>query len=212
MPRSILPAFKQWPKEASIIGFLLAGYGELEFELARCVAATMKNDYDAASRVLFRTRGEEQRINIADALIRGHYETIGLTDQYGEALGAIRWCKNVRNQYAHAHWIDDEKAGLFFTDLEKSAQSARGELMLEFVNVDESLLKQQEEYFCYALNWLEYLQSEYRLRDGQISSHNEKAPKIIPQPNRHNPAKTHPLPPLAAERETPPTERAPEGS
>jgi hypothetical protein len=41
MARTILPAFVQFPKEAAIIGRLLAGYGELEFDLCNCLRAAV---------------------------------------------------------------------------------------------------------------------------------------------------------------------------
>jgi len=37
--RPIMPSFERWPKEAARIGNMLAGYGELEFEFARCLCA-----------------------------------------------------------------------------------------------------------------------------------------------------------------------------
>ena len=61
MPATIMPCFGRFPEEGSIIGRLLAGYGELEFELCRCVAA-INDNMDAAIKAMFRVRGEEKRI------------------------------------------------------------------------------------------------------------------------------------------------------
>src|ERR1700738_2356229 len=67
MSSIIMPAFHVYHQEAAIIGRLLAGYGELEFLLCRCVAATLGGDLSKATRILFRSRGEEHRISAADA-------------------------------------------------------------------------------------------------------------------------------------------------
>ena len=64
MTETIMPGFDRFPAEASIIGRLLAGYGELEFELCRCVAA-VTIDLDAAIRAMFKDRGEYKRIQTA---------------------------------------------------------------------------------------------------------------------------------------------------
>jgi hypothetical protein len=74
---TIMPAFEQYPKEGEIAGRLLAGYGELEFDLCQCLQYAM-DERQTAIRVMFRTRGEEQRIQIADALMRQKYIAAGL--------------------------------------------------------------------------------------------------------------------------------------
>jgi len=64
---SIMPAFVRYPEEAAIIGRLLAGYGELEFDLCLCVGHA-RGDMDMAFKAMFRPRGETQRIDIADPI------------------------------------------------------------------------------------------------------------------------------------------------
>jgi|SRR5580704_10331580 hypothetical protein len=94
------PAFKDCPDEALIIAHILGGYGELELLLALCLANVL-GDNRKALRVLFRTRGETQRINTADALIASDYERAGLKAEYADALGAIRQSLKMRNSLAH---------------------------------------------------------------------------------------------------------------
>ncbi len=67
--KAILQSFVRHPEEAAIIGRLIAGYGELEFDLAYCVRWII-NDGDAAFKVMFREPGEMQRVLMADALAR----------------------------------------------------------------------------------------------------------------------------------------------
>jgi hypothetical protein len=144
MPSVILPAFLAFPKEAAIIGRLIAGYGELEFEFTQCAGRAL-GDQETAARALYRLRGEDSRMQVADALMRPSYAKHGLGDAYNTALGSMRFCKSIRNQYAHCHWLPT-KAGLFFTDFEKPSKTAEGDLMLTFNHVDELLLVRQAPY------------------------------------------------------------------
>ncbi len=80
----IMPAFDRYPKEAKLIGRILAGYGELEFGLCHCVGQA-RNDLDMVLKVMFRARGEKQRIETADAIGRSQFYILKLA---AEALGA----------------------------------------------------------------------------------------------------------------------------
>jgi len=151
------------------------------------------NDSDGL-RAFFRIPGEGARILVTDALIKPAYHAAGLTDQYNEALGAIKHCKNLRNQYAHCHWLDWPEEGLFFCDMDRAVKKAMGPLELRFLHVDAPLLEKQEEYFSYAFDWLWFLSNEYRERKGERSIRPHEAPKIIPQPSEHNPPEEHPVP------------------
>src|SRR5438552_6004240 len=125
---SLMPAFTQHPKEAAIIGRMLAGYGELEFLLALC----MQDPMGSLSQATFRNRGEQQRILIADAILHPLYERCDLHDVWLKARSAINTCRTFRNQYSHCHWRDEKDLGLFFTSLEKGAKTAPGMIALEF--------------------------------------------------------------------------------
>ena len=58
--------------EGKIIGSLLAGYGELELEMALCLIAATGN-YDASLKALYSVRGEEKRIKKADRMMKVQY-------------------------------------------------------------------------------------------------------------------------------------------
>lgn len=145
--RTIQKAFVLHPNEATIIGRLLAGYSELEFSLLVCLVAALNSDTPTAFKIMFRLRGESSRIDIADAIMHSRYKDAGLSSEYAEAIGAIRFCKDVRNQYAHAHWQGDMLGGLHFFDLENAAkQNTGGSIKSKYVDVP--LLTAQETYFC----------------------------------------------------------------
>lgn len=192
----------QRPEEQREIGKILTSYGDIEYQLSQCVGAVTDDD-NTAVRCLFRLRGGNLRIQIADALIRPAYKAVGLKDQYETALGAARYSTKIRNQYAHCHFISFEKAGLYFTDLEKAASTSEGDLRYSAQHIDLPLLKLQSAYVIYSFDWFYHLQGEYRLRAGKISIHNAEAPKIIDKPPLHNPIEEHPLPRPMTEGETP---------
>ena len=97
-----MPSFLRFPKEAEIIGRLLAGYGEIEYDLSCCLEAAI-NDGETARRSMFRVRGEKQRIDVADALMRHKYKDSNLLAEYDEAIAATHSCRKIRNQYSHCH-------------------------------------------------------------------------------------------------------------
>jgi len=191
---AFLPAFDAFPKEGAHIGRMVAGYGELEFDLCTCLGVAI-GDHNAALRALFRPRGEEARILIADALMRKTYAVAGLGDNYDAMLGAIRYCKSVRNRYAHCHWFYDDDAGLFFMSLEDAADSsALTTPMINLRHVDEPLLARQAKFFWYTSGILQFLWSQLEKRTGKQHSHTFEMPKPLEQPPPHNPPELHPIP------------------
>src|SRR4029079_8550030 len=109
-----------YPSECEIIGRLLAGYTGIEFGLMMCVNSVI-DDYDAVFKALFRTRGETQRIEIADALGRHKFHATKLGTEFEMAIGNMQHCRKIRNQYSHCHWIVG-KESLGFVDLEELAK------------------------------------------------------------------------------------------
>src|SRR6516162_3349233 len=115
---SILGPFLKFPDEAAIIGRLSAGYTTLEIGLMHCVQV-VRDDFDAVLKAMFRGRGETARIDIADALGRHFYDDRGLATEFGMAVGAVRYCLKIRNQYAHCVWYDDNSGKLAFVNVEE---------------------------------------------------------------------------------------------
>src|SRR2546427_11701078 len=111
-----------FPEECAIVGRLLAGYSVMEFGLMVCVNAAIE-DFDAVFKTMFRTRGETQRIDIADAMSRHKFHTIQLGTQFEMAIGNMQRCLKIRNQFAHCHWA--EKPGrMGFVDMEELAKTS----------------------------------------------------------------------------------------
>lgn len=184
MSDTILPIFQRYEKEGAIVGRLLAGYGELEFDFASILAIVI-NDVDVAYRAMFRARGEEQRLLVADALIRPKFKAIELYTPYCEAYQDLHHCRKIRNQFAHCHWYDDKDEGLCFLNLENTASKPMSNRIRKNP-VDLGLLKNQEVFFVYVQDCLEYLEEECKRRSGRLSTHSLSPPKRIDRPPKHN--------------------------
>jgi hypothetical protein len=128
----------------------------------------------------FRVRGEGARIEVCDAIARPAFAKVGLGSQWGAAIGAARLCKKIRNQYAHCQWRKFDDGIPRFLNLDEEAQSAEGPLIVSAIRLNLELLQRQRSYFIYALDWMYYLEAEYSLRAGQLSSHDQVVPKSIP--------------------------------
>jgi hypothetical protein len=138
-----MPAFHVFKAEAEIIGRLLAGYGELEYVMAMCLGAAFA-DEATAIRTLYRMKSE--RVTVADSLLFPLCEQNGLAGPYTAAIGGMRHCARIRNQFAHCNCDYSPGYGLFFVDLLDSAMS-RTNYQHQWKHVDCAILKQHEEFF-----------------------------------------------------------------
>lgn len=72
---------------------------------------------------------------------------------------------------------------LRFLNLDAEAAAVEGPLIVSAIPLKLGLLQQQQSYFIYTLDWLYYLEEEYKKRAGRSSSHSLQAPKsIFPPP------------------------------
>jgi len=182
---TILKAFLKFTDEAALIGRMLAGYADLEVNLMHCTQV-VRDDLDTVLKVMFRTRGETQRIDVAVALGRQHYRDLDLGTQYEMAVGAVRYCLRIRNQYAHCIWWDDNSGQLAFANLEEVAKENERLVNLKGLTVhyvDIPLLQSQLAYFEYADSLLKWTNWEGRARAGKQTIPNRIAPVQIEQPS-----------------------------
>jgi hypothetical protein len=185
-------AFNGHVEEGRLVGEMVTGYGELEFDWASLLSVVL-NSNAKAFRTIFRLKNEANRVQIGDALMRSEMVKFKLEKPYIEALNTLSWCKKIRNQYAHSHWFTSKKTGLSFTDFEAGA-TENGELLkLSFSPVDLVLLEKQAHYFSYCMQLLFYLREEFAVRRGDKTKHDAKRPKQLPAPPLHNQKKKVPL-------------------
>jgi hypothetical protein len=138
----LMPAFHRRKKDSAVVGRLIAGHGELEFLLAMCtgvaLAARRKPDpkhtrprhrirYEHIGiKRFFRIRGEQYRIDYAKKQMHKVFFKMGMRADYIEIMGAMATCLKIRNLFAHCHWGQSKKRGLFFIDLEAAGVRQEG--------------------------------------------------------------------------------------
>jgi len=179
----LLFEFDNYPTEHKLIGDMLLAYGEIEFCLLSCISQALNDDTNTSTRILFRVRGESSRMEVADAILRPAYRKVGLEGKWSNAFGAAKHSKNIRNQYAHCHWQTmEDREGLFFINLDTEAASSIDNLQVTVVPLHLDLVRQQHQYFQYALACLYYLLSAYPPKVGREDKLKFPEPKSIPAP------------------------------
>lgn len=177
---------KRFPDEMATIGRLVAGYGELEYGLARLLA-TVSKDEASAMKLIFRTRGESGRLAMLDAATEHRMDALGLAPHYKELRDAVRWCRDIRNQYAHAHWMEGKPSCLLFCNMDEAVKGRGTAVVMDFERIGIDLLNEQEAYFNYAYQLIPYLKSSYVRRSHDPKARLRPKPKRVAQPKLHNP-------------------------
>jgi hypothetical protein len=176
-----------FPDEATIVGRILVSYANLEIDLMHCVKVANDN-LDTALKIMFRSRGETQRIQVADAMCRQQYKKNGLGTELEMAIGSMNICKNIRNQYAHSNWWDDLTGKLAFANLEEISKSDDpitdlSGLTAKYVDID--LLTEQFKFFEYTSDLFYWLLNRYNELEGKPFHPGVKKPKHLKRPRFH---------------------------
>jgi hypothetical protein len=170
--KAIIPAFVdvRFVEHGQIVGRLLAGYGELELEVCKCVAnagqeQTASERQDTTLKEFFALRGGERRIAYAIKKAAGAYRTAGLGDEFEATIKAMDYCRGIRNQFAHCTWWGEVNGDLGFTDLEAVIKlSNMWPLKQHVLRIDLPLLRRQEAFFSHVQRWFWHLEHEYSRR------------------------------------------------
>lgn len=187
---SVIKAFARFPKQAEIIGRLLAGFADIEIALMHCVQVVRDGDLDTVLKAMFRTVGESSRIQVADAFGRHHYTALGLETEFSMAISAVKYSWRIRSQYAHCLWYDDNTGQLAFTNLEEIAKEnafLKDLRSLTIMHVDVPFLHDQELFFNYTEYLLVWVNFEGRTRSGELKQNPTQKPKSLRQPELHLP-------------------------
>ena len=187
-----MPAFDRHSKTGTAIGRIVVGYGELEFDFCRLIAA-LSGNFDAAIKIMFRTRGESQRIQVADGFVRNLIPEGAFRKAYEETVAHLRYCIKIRNQYAHCNWVESVNgADLVFIDLEEIAKpdtsADSGTLTMHLIK--EKLALEQEQFLILIMDWVNWLRLECDCDAGRATR-----PHFLPTPPRPT------RPPLYSPRE-----------
>lgn len=176
----INPALYQSPRHARLIGMMVVGYGELEITLALSAGFVLQQQFQVL-HAIEKIMSESVRINVIDALASKAFDDLGFQPIYAEALGRIRYCLKIRNQYAHAHWSKFGKhlKFVFAEDIFKHPEKE-----LPWKTLPLSVLKAQEAFFINTRKWLMYLEmrADKRTRNFQHLA----LPERMPRPKLHS--------------------------
>lgn len=150
-------AFDHFRHEGDVIGRLVIEYGELEWTLCLLVSHVVE-DFDLAVKALYRSRGEAQRISLADALIRNRIDQRS-KQIYEETIARMRTCLKIRNQYAHSNWLRSAQDQLCYVDIEELADRNEVALpeKLDIYRVDMVIIDDQVRFFIEVLQNIKYL-------------------------------------------------------
>jgi hypothetical protein len=188
--RLIIPAFADFPKEAELVGGILSGYSVLEFWLMCCLRSVLHDDADTAIKVLYRTRGEEQSILIADALMRERFVKANLGGPYCEAIADMGWCRKIRNQYAHCFWdspvFGEKRSHMVFVNLDDIGKQHVETVINNREVVDLKLLEEQTNYFIFVRRCLVHLHDEHEKMEGRSPTLDAPLPKKVVRPPPSN--------------------------
>jgi len=182
---NISKAFADFPAEAALIGRMLAGYTDLELDLMNCVKSA-REDLDTVLKAMYRARGETQRIEIADSFGRQTYRKLGLGTQFEMAVGAVRHCMKIRNQYAHCIWWNDNSGALAFANLEEIAKLNDPVVDLQGMSVHHvstAHLTAQFAYFEYASDLLIWVlqKANKKTRRPAVPNLVQPAARVLPK-------------------------------
>src|SRR5262245_44818325 len=129
---------------------------------------------------------------LAEELGLPEYRRLQLRSEFEEALLVMRYCLEIRNQYAHWVWWDDSSGKLAFAnveDLTRHASKVTGFGKLKAHHVDAALLKAQEACFVYADDLLLWVNYEGRFKDGKLGKATQNPvgdkPKKVKEPPLH---------------------------
>lgn len=158
--------FDYFKFEGDIVGRIVIEYGELEWAL--CLLANhVIGNMDIALKSLYRPRGESQRLDIVDALIRNSIPA-KLKQTYEETLAHIRVCLSIRNRYAHSNWIHAGGDRLMFIDIEELA--GRNEPVdfdrMTYYHLTKDVIKDQARFFIEVMQNITYLNMEIQHLNG----------------------------------------------
>jgi hypothetical protein len=181
--KTILSSFVRHPEEAAIIGRLIAGYGELEFDLAFCVRWII-DDEDTAFKVMYRAPGEMQRILMADALARTKLPQGRGRTTFEQIVASMHHCRKIRNQYAHCHWYEYADGTLVFINLEEIAAQHDAVVISSVTQRVPTLdlLREQESFFVNVRDRMAWLICEAQVWAGIQKSNPYALPRVAKLP------------------------------
>lgn len=172
-------------KAGLVLGRLLTGYGELEFEMTLCVGAAV-NDRDLTIRDMYQSRGEFARIRKAKTNLNRAAANQPLRELSARVLDDMDWCREIRNQYAHCQWWGSSTP-LSFINMEEVAEviGVTGPLEGYKRSLDMQVLTEQEQFFGYVRQCFWHLTGLFEIQAGKPATLSVSLPDPMPRPRKH---------------------------
>jgi hypothetical protein len=186
--------FKQLPDECATIGRILTGYGELEVHLGLCLGA-VAGDFRRGLKVIYGGRGEAKRIIRAKKKLWPVCWSSGLEAELEQAIDAMDYCRQIRNNFSHCQWAYAAGHGAFFGNLETGAKDVGAVYRLDLFHVDLPILDALEGYMTKTRDSLSHLEGAILLKFNKRSTNPFDRVPDFPKPPMHNPPEKHPAPP-----------------
>ncbi|TRC98272.1 hypothetical protein FJV76_13160 [Mesorhizobium sp. WSM4303] len=175
----INPSHDAFPDESNLIGRMVIGYSELDIALCFIGGLALGQKW-AVLDALHAIENEGTRLDVISRLIKHVMVARGQDAKFGEAIGALRYCKGVRNQYAHAQWIHINGM-LMFTNPKDIPWKPDGQIHWKITSL--ALLKSQEAYFEYTRKCLMWLEASFSWLEEPL-----RWPEHMQQPPRQEPS------------------------
>jgi hypothetical protein len=183
------PSLHRFPAEASIIGRMVVGFGELEILTCKIADLATANS-TIVLKALYNLRATSARIEFARTISAPIFAAESLSEPFNITFDAVVDCLKIRNQYAHCQWADDPNAGLFFADFEDAAKHSTW--IVDWKHVDVPLLTRQEAFFGDTRRALLFLEDSMDcINRGAPRNHGIPEPLALPRQRRHNLASQH---------------------
>src|SRR5262245_25605630 len=118
-------------------------------------------------------------------------QKLGLSDARMHVKIAVKHCMLIRNQYAHAQWMNSEKE-IGFLNVEKAVGADDGFLMPHHL-ISLTLIQEQHAYFINCREWLLYLEDEIKWLRADETQRKRRGlsrrprPAKLPKPNLYSP-------------------------
>jgi hypothetical protein len=178
--KSAAEFLSRFPHEAAALGRILAGYGELEFTVALCLGALIGDD-DNGLWNFFGMRGEKKRIRRAKCFVKEQAGDEIWVKHFLEAIDDMDYCREVRNQYAHANWYESPFGLIPLEEIAKEKKKVSF-LRDQIHKIDLSLLLAQDHFFLYVKQCFMFLRDEACRQNGQRAPMDSRCPKHVPRP------------------------------
>jgi hypothetical protein len=167
--RMFMPAFRNRPKAAGVVGRILAGYGDLELMLSQLAGMAIASKrrrrpthtipqhriyYEHIGlQKLFSMKGGDDRIRKVRLICRGPFVQFGLQEELRDLLTMVDKCRRYRNLFSHCLWARSKHRGLFFVDLEEHAKQP-GLLQFKYRYASQTALEEIEMYNWLTVQWI----------------------------------------------------------